>query len=145
MQDVTIIGGGPAGLFASFYAGLRGMSVRIIDVQDKLGGKMQIYPEKIIWDIGGVAPKPCNEIIKDMIELILEEKKVDIKKLREDVAIMMSCKKSIKANHYLQKHEMSDLIDQLREAEDPFTCPHGRPIIINFSKYELEKLFKRVM
>ena len=39
---------------------------------------------------------------------------------------------------------MSDLIDQLREAEDPFTCPHGRPII-NFSKYELEKLFKRVM
>ena len=38
---------------------------------------------------------------------------------------------------------MSDLIDQLREAEDPFTCPHGRPIIINFSKYELEKLFKR--
>lgn len=86
-----------------------------------------------------------EEIIKDMIELILEEKKVDIKKLREEVAIMMSCKKSIKANHYLQKHEMSDLIDQLREAEDPFTCPHGRPIIINFSKYELEKLFKRVM
>ncbi|MBD1793046.1 NAD(P)/FAD-dependent oxidoreductase, partial [Staphylococcus aureus] len=53
MEDVTIIGGGPAGLFASFYSGLRGMSVRIIDVQDKLGGKMQIYPEKIIWDIGG--------------------------------------------------------------------------------------------
>ncbi len=39
-----------------------------------------------------------------MIELILEEKKVDIKKLREDVAIMMSCKKSIKANHYLHKN-----------------------------------------
>ena len=40
---------------------------------------------------------------------------------------------------------MADLIDQLREAEDPFTCPHGRPIIINFSNYELEKLFKRVV
>lgn len=40
---------------------------------------------------------------------------------------------------------MSDLIDQLREAEDPFTCPHGQTTIINFSKYELEKLFKRVM
>lgn len=51
---------------------------------------------------------------------------------------MMSCKKSIKANHYLKNNEMSDLIDQLREAEDPFTCPHGRPIIINFSNYELE-------
>ena len=47
MEDVTIIGGGPAGLFASFYSGLRGMSVRIIDVQDKLGGKMQIYPRKL--------------------------------------------------------------------------------------------------
>ena len=46
MQDVTIIGGGPAGLFASFYAGLRGMSVRIIDVQDKLGGKMQNLSRK---------------------------------------------------------------------------------------------------
>lgn len=91
MQDVTIIGGGPAGLFASFYSGLRGMSVRIIDVQDKLGGKMQIYPEKIIWDIGGVAPKPCYEIIKDMIEqglhfnpeVNLNERVTDIRKVAE--------------------------------------------------------------
>ena len=52
MEDVTIIGGGPAGLFASFYSGLRGMSVRIIDVQDKLGGKMQIYPEKLFGTSG---------------------------------------------------------------------------------------------
>ncbi|CAA4152176.1 Thioredoxin-disulfide reductase [Staphylococcus aureus] len=54
MKDVTIIGGGPSGLYASFYAGLRDMSVRLIDVQSELGGKMRIYPEKIIWDIGGV-------------------------------------------------------------------------------------------
>ena len=60
MKDLTIIGGGPAGLYASFYAGLRGMSVRLIDVQEQLGGKMCLYPEKIIWDIGGVAPKPCR-------------------------------------------------------------------------------------
>ena len=46
MDDVIIIGGGPAGLFASFYSGLRGMDVRIIDIQDKLGGKMHVYPEK---------------------------------------------------------------------------------------------------
>lgn len=87
----------------------------------------------------------AEEIIKDMIELVLKHKSVDVKKIREDAAIMMSCKKSIKANHYLKNNEMADLIDQLREAEDPFTCPHGRPIIINFSNYELEKLFKRVM
>lgn len=89
--------------------------------------------------------KSSQEIIQDMVELVLNDKKVNVKKLREDLAIMMSCKKSIKANHYLKNNEMADLIDQLREAEDPFTCPHGRPIIINFSNYELEKLFKRVM
>ncbi|MGV3041767.1 NAD(P)/FAD-dependent oxidoreductase [Staphylococcus rostri] len=88
MKDVTIIGGGPAGLFASFYAGLRGMSVRLIDVQPILGGKMQLYPEKIVWDIGGVAPKTSYEIIQDMIqqgmhfepEVCLNTKVVDIKK-----------------------------------------------------------------
>ncbi|UEX90469.1 NAD(P)/FAD-dependent oxidoreductase [Staphylococcus ratti] len=68
MKDVTIIGGGPAGLYASFYAGLRGMDVQIIDAQPKLGGKMCLYPEKIIWDIGGVAPKTCYEITQDVIQ-----------------------------------------------------------------------------
>lgn len=91
MKDITIIGGGPAGLFASFYAGLRGMSVQLIDVQDKLGGKMQLYPEKVIWDIGGIAPKPCYQIIEDMIEqglhfnpdVHLNERIIDIHKVSE--------------------------------------------------------------
>lgn len=87
----------------------------------------------------------AEEIIKDMIDYVLNHEKVDIKKLREDAAVMMSCKKSIKANHYLRNHEMSHLIDELRETTDPFTCPHGRPIIIELTTYELEKLFKRVM
>lgn len=86
----------------------------------------------------------AEEIIQDMVEYVLEHKKVEIKKIREEAAIMMSCKKSIKANHYLRNHEMADLIDQLREMEDPFTCPHGRPIIISFSNYEMERLFKRI-
>lgn len=86
MKDVTIIGGGPAGLYASFYAGLRGMDVRIVDVQRELGGKMQIYPEKIIWDIGGVAPQSCYDILKNIIqqglhfnpEVLLETKVTNI-------------------------------------------------------------------
>ncbi|WP_422404370.1 DNA mismatch repair endonuclease MutL [Mammaliicoccus sp. JADD-157] len=86
-----------------------------------------------------------EEVIKDMIDYVLKHERVDIKKLREDAAIMMSCKKSIKANHYLRNHEMAHLIDELRETTDPFTCPHGRPIIIELTTYELEKLFKRVM
>ncbi|WP_049395771.1 DNA mismatch repair endonuclease MutL [Staphylococcus haemolyticus] len=108
---------------------------------EHFGGHDYIVNSYPVW-----FPKAeAEEIIQDMVELVLNDKKVNVKKLREDAAIMMSCKKSIKANHYLKNNEMADLIDQLREAEDPFTCPHGRPIIINFSNYELEKLFKRVM
>lgn len=108
---------------------------------EHFGGQDYIVNSYPVW----FPKEEAEEIIKDMIELVLKHKSVDVKKIREDAAIMMSCKKSIKANHYLKNNEMADLIDQLREAEDPFTCPHGRPIIINFSNYELEKLFKRVM
>jgi len=86
-----------------------------------------------------------TEIIEDMIEQLLTMKKVDIKKLREEAAIMMSCKGSIKANRHLRNDEIQALLDELRQTSDPFTCPHGRPIIIHTSTYELEKMFKRVM
>jgi DNA mismatch repair protein MutL len=86
-----------------------------------------------------------KEIIEEMIEQLLEMKKVDVKKLREEAAIMMSCKASIKANHHLRTDEMQALLNDLRNSSDPFTCPHGRPIIIHFSTYEMEKMFKRVM
>lgn len=86
-----------------------------------------------------------QEIIEDMIEQLLSMKKVDIKKLREEAAIMMSCKGSIKANHHLRNDEIQALLDSLRQASDPFTCPHGRPIIIHYSVYDMEKMFKRVM
>ncbi|WP_042356186.1 DNA mismatch repair endonuclease MutL [Bacillus rubiinfantis] len=86
-----------------------------------------------------------KEIIEEMIEQLLAMKKVDIKKLREEAAIMMSCKASIKANRHLRNDEIQALLDDLRKASDPFTCPHGRPIIVHYSIYEMEKMFKRVM
>ncbi|WP_274307480.1 DNA mismatch repair endonuclease MutL [Solibacillus daqui] len=86
-----------------------------------------------------------QEIIEELIEQVLNASKADIKKLREDAAIMMSCKKSIKANHYLDKQQMQRLIEDLRKADNPFTCPHGRPVLIHFTSYEVEKMFKRVM
>jgi DNA mismatch repair protein MutL len=86
-----------------------------------------------------------KEIIEDMIEQLLSMKKVDIKKLREEAAIMMSCKGSIKANRHLRNDEIQTLLNDLRKASDPFTCPHGRPIIIQYSTYDMEKMFKRVM
>lgn len=108
---------------------------------EPFGGNDYIVDSYPVWFPAAEA----EEIIKDMIEYVLEHKKVNVKKIREEAAIMMSCKKSIKANHYLKNNEMADLVNQLREIEDPFTCPHGRPIIINFSNYELERLFKRII
>ncbi|MEK4494227.1 DNA mismatch repair endonuclease MutL [Ureibacillus sp. FSL W8-0352] len=86
-----------------------------------------------------------QEIIEELIEQVLKTRKTDVKKLREEAAIMMSCKRSIKANYYLTKEQMVALINDLRKAENPFTCPHGRPVMIHFSTYEIEKMFKRVM
>lgn len=86
-----------------------------------------------------------KELMEEMIEQLLHMKKVDIHKLREEAAIMMSCKASIKANHHLRQDEIQALLDELRSTSDPFTCPHGRPIIIHYSTYEMEKMFKRVM
>ncbi|MBB6282245.1 DNA mismatch repair endonuclease MutL [Geobacillus subterraneus] len=86
-----------------------------------------------------------KEIIEEMIEHVLAAKTVDIKQLREQAAIMMSCKRAIKANQRLRNDEIFVLLEALRKTTDPFTCPHGRPIIVHFSTYEIEKLFKRVM
>lgn len=86
-----------------------------------------------------------TKIIEGLIEQVLNNRKTDIKKLREDAAIMMSCKLSIKANHYLTMRDMEQLLESLKNAKHPLTCPHGRPVIIHFSTYEVEKMFKRVM
>jgi DNA mismatch repair protein MutL len=87
-----------------------------------------------------------RSIIEEMAEWVLSEKKPpDLAKLREKSAILCSCKASIKANQPLGLAEMERLLDRLRQARNPFTCPHGRPIIVSFSNYELEKMFKRVM
>ena len=86
-----------------------------------------------------------TEIIEEVIEQVLNSRKIDIGKLREEAAIMMSCKRSIKANHHLTMADMERLLNDLAEAENPFTCPHGRPVLIHFTTYEIEKMFKRVM
>ncbi|KZO01744.1 DNA mismatch repair endonuclease MutL [Pseudobacillus badius] len=86
-----------------------------------------------------------QQMIEGIIEQMLSMRKVDIKKLREEAAIMMSCKASIKANHHLRNDEIQQLLDDLRRCSDPFTCPHGRPIVVHYSTYQIEKMFKRIM
>ena len=85
-----------------------------------------------------------EEAIKKIIDIIIVEEEFDSKKFCEKVAITLACKLSIKANDHITMTDMEDLLERLRNAKNPFTCPHGRPTIISYSKYELEKLFKRV-
>ena len=67
--DVAIIGGGPTGLFAAFYAGLRGMSIKIIDSLEVLGGQLTtLYPEKYIYDVGGFPKILAKDLARDLAE-----------------------------------------------------------------------------
>ncbi|WP_377887892.1 NAD(P)/FAD-dependent oxidoreductase [Alkalihalobacillus sp. R86527] len=66
--DVTVIGGGPAGLYSAFYSGLRELKVKIIEFQPHLGGKIHVYPEKMIWDVGGHKPLPGAKLIEALVE-----------------------------------------------------------------------------
>lgn len=91
-------------------------------------------------------PEYClEEAIRKIIDIIISEKEFDPYKFTEKVAITLACKMSIKANDHLEMPAIEDLLERLRNTENPFTCPHGRPTIIAYSKYELEKLFMRSM
>lgn len=85
-----------------------------------------------------------DEAIRKIIDLvILNEKKFDLAIFNDHVAATISCKMSIKANENITMGEMENLVSDLRKCHNPFNCPHGRPTIIFYSNYDLEKLFKR--
>ena len=86
-----------------------------------------------------------EESIRKIIDIVILNESFDSYKFTEKVAITLACKLSIKANDRITLDDMDDLLERLRNTKNPFTCPHGRPTIITYSKYELEKLFKRVM
>src|SRR5690242_4499705 len=67
--DLTIIGGGPTGLYASYYAGFRGMKVKIIDSLEELGGQVTaLYPEKLIFDVAGFPKIFGKDLVKNLVE-----------------------------------------------------------------------------
>lgn len=94
--DVTIIGGGPAGLYSSFYSGLREMKTKLIEFQPHLGGKVHVYPEKMIWDVGGHTPIPGARLIEQIVaqgltfhpEVVLNEKVVSISRNEDGIFVL---------------------------------------------------------
>lgn len=82
--------------------------------------------------------------IREMIDYVLNDSKISVAAFREKNAIMMSCKRAIKANQYLDDKQAAFLLKNLSKAENPYNCPHGRPVLIEFSNRDLEKMFKRI-
>lgn len=87
-----------------------------------------------------------DETIKEVFDcLISEEKNFDVLRFNDKVAATIACKASIKGNMRITLDEASFLLEELVLCDNPFNCPHGRPTIIKFTIYELEKMFKRAM
>jgi DNA mismatch repair protein MutL len=86
-----------------------------------------------------------KEFLDQIIDDIIHSKKTEREEFLDSLAINLACKKSIKANDKLRKEEVIALLKDLEQTKNPYTCPHGRPIIVKLNKYELEKMFKRVV
>lgn len=92
-------------------------------------------------------PKENEEkIVRRIIEEIVNKgKDFSLAKFNNSLAALISCKMSVKANTRITKEAQEEIINELRKCNNPFNCPHGRPTIINFTTYEIEKMFKRVV
>ena len=90
-------------------------------------------------------PKGNEEkIVRRILEEIASKgKDFDLAKFNDNLAKLISCKMSIKANTRITPEAQEEIINKLRKCDNPFNCPHGRPTIIHFTTYELEKMFKR--
>ena len=85
------------------------------------------------------------ELLRDIIEHTFDEGgRLSSELLKEKIA-SMSCKAAVKGNNRLSEPEMKALIEKLLQLDNPYACPHGRPTVIKWSKYELDKLFKRIV
>ena len=85
----------------------------------------------------------AEECIRKVVDIIIAKEDFDFDQFVWRMAATMACRMSVKANDYLSYDDQVWLLDTLRCCENPFTCPHGRPTIITYTKYDLEKLFKR--
>jgi thioredoxin reductase len=99
IRDITIVGGGPTGLFAAFYAGMRGTSTRIVDSLPELGGQLTaLYPEKYIFDVGGFPKILAKELARNLVDqalqfhpdVILDEQVQEV--AREDGNFLLACR-----------------------------------------------------
>lgn len=99
----------------------------------------------VVREFPGWIEEDEEQMIKIIVEKVLRNNNITFNELRNDAIAMASCKMSIKANQVLTDVEMNKVISDLYECRNPFTCPHGRPIITKMEKKDLEKMFKRIV
>ena len=119
-----------------------------MDVISKLGIKLEDFGggtftirEIPVW----IKPKQEKEFVEEIINHIISDRKSEKYQFLDSLAKSLACKKSVRANEYLSQMQVEYILEDLEKCSNPYTCPHGRPIIVSYSKYEIEKWFKRVM
>ena len=90
-----------------------------------------------------VPDEKSDEIIRKIVDIVVEKGDFDFDKFVWRMVATTACRMSVMANTYISLEDEEWILENIRYCDNPFTCPHGRPTIISYSKYELEKLFKR--
>ena len=85
------------------------------------------------------------ELLTELLDSLTEDVKIKNSDIILEKIASMSCKAAIKGNSKMSRLEAEALIDELMELENPYNCPHGRPVIVSMTKYEVEKKFKRIV
>lgn len=109
-------------------------------ILEEFGGNTFIVRSVPIW----MAKSNINEYVEEIITQVINNKKSTKLDFLDHLAKSLACKRSIKGNEFVSTLQIEYLLEDLVKCKNPFTCPHGRPIIIKHSKYEIEKWFKRV-
>ncbi|MGT2715956.1 DNA mismatch repair endonuclease MutL [Streptococcus respiraculi] len=107
---------------------------------EEYGVNQFILREHPIW----MKEDEIESAVYEMCDMLLLTDEVSIKRYRAELAIMMSCKRSIKANHSLDDYSARHLLRQLATCKNPYNCPHGRPVLVHFTTSDMEKMFRRI-
>ena len=109
---------------------------------EEFGMNTFVFKEHPTWLKSGYEEESIHKILDILIE---NNGAFDRVKFNEHIAITLACKMSIKANMHISNEAVEELLNELVLCDNPYNCPHGRPTIIKFSIYDLERMFKRVM
>lgn len=118
-----------------------------LDILQSVGIKIAVFGQNsfIVQSHPTWIPKGQEETtIREIIDYVLKDGKISIAQFREQTAITMSCRLSIKAHDPLDKAQAQAVLEQLAQTQNPYNCPHGRPTLVHFTDQDIQKMFKRI-